>query len=452
MPFSSRTIILLVVLFSIAVTCSFIYHAAPSQLLALHLGLITLLGFAFVLWLSSDFPHGVAALAILLLAHLLRLDGDAPIFAGFSQDAFFFLIAVLFVGVTLSISGLAMRLCQKFLQKEGNLTGVDFLWRVPLFLLLFSAVVSSATARVSLLQPVTEGILTRSNTPGLSKYLSIYVAHTSTLSSRAFLSGGPGIIVAADLMSRAGYPLNWFQWLIWMGIPVLLIIVLSTLLHWLWLKPESYTFPVEEPQALSRTDQVLLFIMTIMILLWMFGAWLGVSPTEAALLGMIGIALVSHERMQVIQQLDWDLVIFSGATLSFAYVLLETGTAAWIGELLFNPISQLSGTPVLVLLVMLALMLLRFPLSNGVSYSAVVFPIILSLDPIGRLEPLHLAFMALLAGALAFLPVQSMPSMLTYASRRFGISDTMASGGIMFFATVVVVQFFALHYWSWLQK
>jgi DASS family divalent anion:Na+ symporter len=252
-------------------------------------------------------------------------------------------------------------------------------------------------------------------------------------------------------MSRAGYPLNWFQWLIWMGAPVLLITALSTVLHWLWLKPEGYRVEHEPTAPFSHEDRLLMLIVGGMISLWMFGAWLNVSATMTALLGMAAMALVLKESDRILRQVDWDLVLFSGGTLSFAYIILESGTAAWIGGLLFGPIAGMTSTPWLVLLVLTALMLLRFPLSNGVSYSAVVFPIILSLGPIGGLEPLHVAFMALIAGALAFLPVQSTPSLMTYSSRRYGVSDTVMSGSLMFLASFLVIQFFALPFWLWLQ-
>lgn len=445
------TLILSSLLLLIAVVSAIHWHAAPTDPLARHIALVALLGATFLLWFHHEIPRGITALTLLVFTQLLGLNGEVPLFAGFSQDSFFFLLAVLFVGTALSTTGLAVRLCQRLLRRRKTISSFDFLWRVPLFLFLFSVVVSSATARVGLLKPVSDGILERGDAPGLSKYLTVYVAHTSTLTSRAFLSGGPGIIVAADLMSRAGHPLNWFQWVIWMGAPVLLITALSTVFHWLWLRPESYQVEHTVAERFTYQDGLMLLIVGSMITLWMFGAWFNVSTTNTALLGMAAVALVLRDSNFILRQIDWDIVLFSGGTLSFAYIILESGTAGWVGNLLFGPIFQMANTPWIVLLVLTALMLLRFPLSNGVSYSAVVFPIILSLGPIGPLDALHVSFTALIAGALAFLPVQSMPSLMSYDSRRYSVADTVVSGSLMFIASFLVIQFFALHYWSWLQ-
>lgn len=49
-----------------------------------------------------------------------------------------------------------------------------------------------------------------------------------------------------------------------------------------------------------------------------------------------------------------------------------------------------------------------------------------------------------------FLPVQSNPTMISYASGRFGTFDSVLSGSITFLAALAVFQWLAVPYWVWL--
>lgn len=421
--------------------------AQSGTTLGPHLARLFALGAALSLWVGDVGPKGPSALLLLIFVDMLGLTAGAPLFEGFSQPAFFFLLAVLVISTAIGVVGTARRVAQRIL---GSAPRGGLAWQLPLFMLGSAALVSSATARVSLVHPVLDDIARAPEAkPGMRRYLTLFVANLNPITSRAFLSGGPGIVVAAELMGRAGHDLGWGEWVLWMGVPVALIFALSSVAHWLWLKPGALPAVSLGRDPLVRTDFYLLAVVIALVLLWVFGPAIGVGTTAAALLGMASLALLPQWQ-QVIRNVDWDLVLFAGATLSFAGILLQSGTAAWLGNLLFSPLENIASPYLATFLVFGVLVLLRLPLSNGISYSAIVFPIILSLGDMGGLMSLHIAFMALVAGGLVFLPVQSNPTMISYASGRFGVIDSAVSGTLTFLAALVVFQWIAVPYWLWL--
>ena len=425
--------------------------AVASEGAGHHVALLLLLGAAFTLWLSDDIPRGPTAIALLVAADILGLTGDESAFAGFGQDSFFFITGVLTVASALRETGTATRVSERFLRHWTPVTSLDLLWRVPLLLFASAAVISSATARAGLLAPVFRSLLDgRRGREGLETYLTAFMGHASPVASRAFLSGGPGVIVAADLMARQGYRLGWLEWTVWMGVPVIAVITLSALLHWLWVRPDTIEVEAGESPPLESKDGANLALVAGMVCAWVLGLVVGVSPAATAVLGALVAGTICGAA--VFRAVGWDLVVFSGGTLSFGYVLLNAGTAGWLGSSLFPLLDRMGGFGLLPLGAFSVFVLLRLFMSNGVSYSAVVFPILLSMEPLEGLEPLPLALVGLLAGAIALLPVQSMPAMISYASGRYGMRRSFFSAVLVLLCAAVVVQLLAVPYWSWLAR
>lgn len=414
------------------------------------LALLALLGAAFVGWLAIPIPYGVTGLLLLVATDVLGLSGGISPYTGFGESAFFFLLGILFIAAAVEETGTAKRLSRRFLHDGARLSSLDLRWRVPLLLLASSAVVSSATARAGLLRPISRSLfgVGQASRTREAKYLTLYVGNVSPLTSRAFLSGGPGVVVAADLMAREGYALSWMEWVGWLGVPVALMVAASTVCHWLWIRPGPIQGPATAREPLRPVDRRVFAVVGATIALWVAGPAVGVGATAAALLGAVLLAPLVGLRGA--RRVDLDLVLFSGATLSFGYVLIESGTADWLGSAFAGGMRWGAGSAALVPAVFLLLVLLRIPLNSGVSYSAVVFPIILQMEPVAGILPLHLAFMALVTGAMAFLPVQSPPAMISFSLQHYTLREGVASGVLITASSALVFQFFAIPYWTWL--
>lgn len=416
-----------------------------------HLARLSALTAALALWLGDIGSKGASALLLLVFVDLLGLVPAQILFDGFAQPGFLFLLAVLFISTAIGVAGTTARVGQRLLASalDGSRR---YMWQLPMLMLGSAALVSSATARVSLMHPVLDELVDSTDAgPGLRRYLTLFVANLNPLTSRAFLSGGPGIVVAAELMGRGGYGFGWGEWVLWLGFPVALIFAMSTIGHLLWLRPGRLARVPGKPAPFTCEDRFIGVTVAAVVLLWVIGPAFGVGAAAVAVLGMATLAFLPQGG-SVFRAMPWDVVLFAGATLSFAGILLESGTATWLGELLFGPLENVGSPYLTTLLVFTVLVLLRLPLSNGISYSAMVFPIVLSLGDLGGLSSLHIAFMALVAGGLVFLPVQSSPTMISYASGRYGPRDTVASGLITFVAALVVFQWLAVPYWHWLAR
>ncbi len=149
-----------------------------------------------------------------------------------------------------------------------------------------------------------------------------------------------------------------------------------------------------EGPPLDPKDGAKLAVVAGMVCAWVLGPVVGVSPAAAAVLGALVAGTIRGAA--VFRAVDWDLVVFSAGTLSFGYVLLNAGTAGWLGSSLFPLLDRMGGSGLLPLGAFGVFVLLRLFMSSGVSYSAVVFSILLSMEPLKGLEPLPLALVGLL--------------------------------------------------------
>jgi len=434
--------------------------AAAAAVLAIRGGVeaqpwaVTLVVFAaLALWSDARIGRGVSGLVLLGVVETLAFGGVDTAFHGFAQPAFFFFLALLFVTTAVEGSGTARRLAHAMLRRRRVVRPAALAWRAPAAMVASALFISSATGRTALIVPLTDRLLGgRGTDPGLRTYLTVFLAHLSPLTSRVFLSGGAGVIVAADLLATAGYHFTWWSWFGWIGIPTLAAVVLTSGAHWAWLRPKGLDGSNLDDEPLNRRDRLLLGAIVAMVLLWLVGPRFAIGPATGAIMGMGLTALVLGDPRAHLKAMNWDLILFVGATLSLAHVIEASGTAAWAGVAIAGLAAPLDSSPLLLPALLGVFVLLRLPLHNGISYSAIVLPVALAMGQVGTLDPLAVAFVVIVAASITFLPVQATPAMLSHSRQPASVGAYVTSGLITFGSVFVVVQFLIGPYWRLLGR
>jgi sodium-dependent dicarboxylate transporter 2/3/5 len=404
------------------------------------------------LWSNRKISSGVVAITLLGIIDVLNILDGRSAFEGFAQSEFFFFFALLFVTTAIEESGTARRVAERLMHRRP-VTSAGLLWQAPIAMVASAVVVSSATARIGLIAPIAERVLqSREPDRGLRTYLTVFLAHLSPLTSRVFLSGGAGVIVAANLLSEAGYSFNWWTWFLWMGVPTLAVVAISSIAHWLWLRPGGWNPIDTSPEPLERRDKLLIGVVLAMVALWILGPRVGIGTTHTAIFGMALTAGVLDSSIRPMRLLDWDLLIFVGGTLSLGHVVIASGTAAWLGVNMAGLLRPLEGSPWILPALLLLFVTLRLPLHNGVSYSAIIVPIALDMGRLGSADVLAVVFIAITCASITFLPMQATSAMLTdsrhpAADREFAISGTLNLA-----AALCVIVFVLRPYWSLLRN
>jgi di/tricarboxylate transporter len=258
------------------------------------------------------------------------------------------------------------------------------------------------------------------------------------------------VIVSAELLSRAGYSFTWWGWFAWFGIPTVAAVILTSLGHWMWLRPQALAEPEVEQSGLEPQDRHLLTAVGAMVLLWLVGPRFGVTTTAGALAGMGLVAWVTRAPRDWLRDLDWDLILFVGATLSLAHIIEGSGLATWAGASATTWARHLEGSRLLLPGLLSFFVLLRLPLHNGIGYSAIVIPVALAMGSLGSIDVLGVAFVSILASSITFLPVQSTPAMLSHVRQPAPAGAYAVSGLLTFVSVLLVVQFLLDPWWGFL--
>lgn len=406
---------------------------------------------ALVLWSDPRIPRGISGLILLAGVEVLRIPGVDTAFHGFSQPAFLFFFAILSITTAIERTGTAGRLAHGMLRHGRLFHPRALAWRAPAAMVGSALFIASASGRTGLLVPLTDRLLGgRSTHRGLRTYLTVFLAHLSPLTSRVFLSGGAGVIVSAELLSRAGYSFTWWGWFAWFGIPTVAAVILTSLGHWMWLRPQALAEPEVEQSGLEPQDRHLLTAVGAMVLLWLVGPRFGVTTTAGALAGMGLVAWVTRAPRDWLRDLDWDLILFVGATLSLAHIIEGSGLATWAGASATTWARHLEGSRLLLPGLLSFFVLLRLPLHNGIGYSAIVIPVALAMGSLGSIDVLGVAFVSILASSITFLPVQSTPAMLSHVRQPAPAGAYAVSGLLTFVSVLLVVQFLLDPWWGFL--
>ena len=423
--------------------------AGPSQAA---LG-VTLAG--TILWISEAVPLGVTALLVIVLLAInpgMRLP-DA--LAGFTSEVTFFLIGVAAIGTAVEASGLAQRAARFLaLSARGNPTRLYAQMIVSLPALAF--LVPSAITRNAILIPAYREALDSmgvAKSGRIGRALMLALGMLNPLASSALLTGGIASIAAATLLG--GF--SWLRWFALMAVPYYALIFLGGLYLRLMVGPFERGDAVDRPPPspavpLSPAGTKTLVVLALTAMLWFTDAWHHLSPAIPALMAAIvllapRIGALSWRTFEA--KLSWGLILTVGASMSLARSMIDSGAAAWLGNLFVTHLTALTvAPPVVVVLIVVAVALVHHTITNLAACMALLIPIAVTVAEAAHLNPLVCGLVVTIAvDAIILYPVQTAANLLAYEAGYFHTADVRRLGLGMLLLTIVVALL-VLPYWS----
>jgi solute carrier family 13 (sodium-dependent dicarboxylate transporter), member 2/3/5 len=471
---------------------------APVPLAPRAHGTLTILVAAAGLWMTEAVPLAWTALLIPVLAVLLRVADSRTAFAGFG-DPILFLFFGTFLLTTASFDhGLNDRLAAAVLQarivrrRPGRL-----LWAVALLGCGISAWVNN-TATTVILLPLALAAETRVPRPVLVATL-LMAAYAPSLGGLSTPVGtAPNLIGLRLLQEGTGTRISFAHWCAVFA-P---LAVVSTLLAAGFFElatrrgkkrgqaaaenPAGAGKPVgavaEKPagagkpvgaaagdrvppaptaRAWSRAEKTLVPVFLLVVALWItpgilqatrfrdaawFAEWGARLPeTSVPLLGGLALFLLPSGTgrtrildVGVLRRVDWSTLLLFGGGLSLGGLMLDTGLARAIGEILFGAMPIHGPTGIILASTLLGILVSEVT-SNTASASLIV-PIVLSLAQVAAVDPVKPALAATAACSFGFmLPVSTPPNALVYATGRVRISEMIRYGILLDLAGAVLI-------------
>ena len=379
------------------------------------LGLIALTFIFWMFWVLPD--YGVALILVLALI-VTGLGSADQVLSGFASTTWFMTLGVLGLGAAITSSGLFYRLSLQ-LVKFFPLT---YYWQtiaLGFMGVVITALIPQQTARTAI---SSQMLLNLSESLGYKTpsraSTGLFTATFLGLGQLGFLylTGSTSNLLAWGLLPRdVRAEFTWGMWFI-AALPPTLVVVAVVLIGTVILyRPEtrariSYEMVQNQLQVLgplSRSEWV-----TLATLIFMVGGWLSVSyhNTDGAWISLIGLAILINTGVlgfgMMKKGIDWEMLIYLGATLSIPGILSRAKIDQWLLSFISPFILPLVEWPMLAFIV-IALMIyaLKLIFTSGLAVITLSILLIPLSEDMG-INPWIMVMIILVATEVWFFPFQ----------------------------------------------
>jgi anion transporter len=385
----------------------------PSATKVLGLLALTLVFWAF--WVFPD--YGVALIFVLGLV-LAGLSSPEEAFGGFASTTWFMTLGVLGLGAAITSSGLFYRISLGLvrffpLTYYWQITALGFMG------VIITALIPQQTARTAI---SSQMLLNLSESLGYKTpsraSTGLFAATFLGLGQLGFLylTGSTSNLLAWGLLPKdVRAQFTWGYWFL-AALPPTLVVIAIVLVAIVFLyRPES------KPQISYKMVENQLDILgpvsahewiTLAMLVFMVGGWLTFSyhKIDSAWISMIGLCVLINTGVlgwgMVKKGIDWEMLIYLGATLSIPGVLTKAKIDQWLVGFIAPVIMPYVDRPaVSFIIIALFIYALKLIFTSGiavVTLSIVLIPLAVEM----QISPWIIIMLILIATEVWFFPFQ----------------------------------------------
>ncbi|MFW6237870.1 MAG: SLC13 family permease [Halanaerobiales bacterium] len=412
--------------------------------------------FTLTLWVTNVIPLAVTSLLGMALIPLFGVLSPDRSFALFGNKAIFFILGALIMAAGIQKTGLGVRVAYKIISRFNDnprhmvggvmVTAASLSCIMPehaVAALLFPVVIQ--IARTYDLKPLESN---------LGKCLFLALAWGAVIGGITTYLGGARNLLAVDILQKNhGMYINFFEW-IKMSIPIPVVILTITYFILVNMLPPEEGISVTEEElgeimlerkSLSRDELKLMGIVVIVIFSWLFFSRT-VDISITAVLGGVAVFIFKIVSWnEIMEYVNWNVILMYGGAIVVASSLTETGAAQWFSEAVFSGLAV--GPLIFIAVVSLITKVLTEGISN-VAAVAIILPLSFSWGDIIGINPVLVTLSVALAGGLAFcLPMGTPPNAIAFSAGYYKIGDVVKIGVILNFISWIVVLLVSKFYW-----
>lgn len=408
--------------------------------------------FGLLLWQGEVIPYTVSSLLVVGLLYGLGIVSSFEAAAvGFSSTLFVFFFTLLVLGGMVTKVDLDRWLARRLLDVSSSPKAS--LRRLGRYVLALAFIMPSGLARMVAFTPIVERINDTYGIDRTSEFLTpafLVLGQLNSIASMTVMTGGGLSIIGAGVISAAGYPIDWVDWLIYMAPPTMAIYAMGffTVDRLYDVSESDYAarnrgaqsnggapdeaIAEDDAGPLSRDQRIVAAVMGATLVAWVVGS---VFDVPAVLPPIFAMAVLSAPGVRIlgaddVKRINWGILFLIGAMLSLVEVLEETGAFEWIISLIsqlvaFDALSSVSIVGVLLTFVVAFRLL--FP--SGSTCLIVVLPIIIQF---GQTYDIHVPSLALSAvlviGSMVLIPLHLPPALLAFNRGHVDSRDVLLVG------------------------
>jgi len=413
-----------------------------------------------VWWITEALPLAVTALLPIVLFPLLGTTPATEVTKSYAHHIIFLFLGGFLIAIAIERWQLHRRIALLVLRLVG--TRPDRLLFGFMFVTAFLSSWISNTAATLMMVTIGTAVLARFAESGSDRGVAVEngfgtalmlgTAYAASIGGVATLIGTPPNAILAGIMeSSYGIQISFMEWMLF-GLPLSLVMLGTT---WLYLSRFAYRLgnmaPLSDHSLISdeltalgpmgRQERRVLAIFLLVVTGWMVRGFIdlpllsGVADSTVAIAGALLLFItpsgrVPGERLldwQSASRVPWDILILFGGGLALASGVADSGLSTWLG----TQLSGLAGTPMVVMVALIALMVVFLTeVSSNTATASLLLPVLGGFAIAVDLPPLTLMAAAALAASFAFmLPVATPPNAIVFSSRKVTIPQ-MARAGI----------------------
>lgn len=328
-----------------------------------------------MLWIFEPFKIPKSISSIFMLSNLLILNIPSNIvFSGFAGTTIWVLIPALFYGYALIKTGLGKRISYFILkQKDLNYKKLLLLWSI--IGIVLSILTPSITVRVIIVIPIVLNSLELCNIKENTKERSVILLTAWLMAVIPGVGWQSGSLAGPMLTGffNDNIKLVDITFSIWAKaslLPILLISILTIIIGYIVLSPEieinitKETF-IKEYLLLGKITQeeiITLIVMIVSFIMFATSGFHGIEDASICLLGLFILFLMGIlGKEEVNTAINWDLIIFVGASMSLGPIFIESGISSWLSNKILYLIEPITSNKFLfIFLTLLILFIWRF--------------------------------------------------------------------------------------------
>ena len=426
--------------------------------------LLGLLSLTLIYWVFWVFPDYGVALIFALGLILSRLGKPEVVLGGFASTTWFMTLGVLGLGAAITGSGLFYRLSLQLvrffpLNYYGQIIALGFMGIVVM------ALIPQQSARTAIISQMLVNLSESLGYKNPSKASTgLFVASFLGLGQLGFLflTGSTTSLIAWGLLpADVREQFTWGYWFL-AALPLTLVVVVIVLISTMFLyRPESkaqVSYKMVQNQldvlgSLSRNEWITLGVLCFTVVGWLTVSYHGIDGAWIALISLcilINTGILGWGMLK--KGIDWELLIYMGATLSIPILLTQAKIDEWLVGLASPVILPFLDKPalsfIIIAFISYAVKLVFTSFLTVVTLTVALLPLSIDLG----ISPWVMAMIILVGSEVWFFTFQIDWHTLAYSTTEGkGFSYPLMSRINFFYAVAYIVALIAaIPYWRYL--
>ena len=425
---------------------------------------LAILLFTLVFWVFRILPDYGVALIFALGFILTGLAKPEVVLGGFASTTWFMTLGVLGLGAAITSTGLFYRFSLQ-LVRYFPLKYNWQLFALGIMGIVVMALIPQQSARTAI---ISQMLLNLSESLGYKNpsraSTGLFVASFLGLGQLGFLflTGSTTSLIAWGLLApEVREQFTWGYWFLAALPPTLIVAAIIVGATMLLYQPESQSqisYKMVQTQLeilgpLSKYEWITLVVLCATVTGWLTGSMHKIDGAWVALLALcllINTGVFAWGMLK--KSIDWEMLIYMGATLSIPTLLTEAQIDRWLVGLFAPLVVPFSATPALAFIV---IALITYAVRLVFTSFLTVVTLAIALLPLAaelQINPWIMIMIVLIASEMWFFPFQVDWHSLAYATtdgKGFSYQD-MKRIHLFYAAAYLIALVAAIPYWRYL--